>query len=108
MMRIAMLLLVASISTAQAQGERAVIGPTGFSCGMWSNAPKESAQHAVLSSWLFGFISGLNFESTSGDFLRGKDPDSLTAWIDNYCQKNPLNPATQGAVELVKELRSGR
>jgi hypothetical protein len=109
MMRNAMLILVASISTVQPQGDvRAIIGPTNFSCGMWSNTPKQSDQHDVLRSWLFGFISGLNFESTSGDFLRGKDPDGLTAWIDSYCQKNPLNtPVTQAAVELVKELRSG-
>src|SRR5262245_12849118 len=39
MLRFAMMLPFAAISTAQAQ-ERAVIGPAGFSCGRWTNTLK--------------------------------------------------------------------
>ena len=42
------------------------------------------------------------------DLLRGRDADGLTAWIDNYCRRNPLHPVTQAAHELIKELQSGR
>ena len=30
-------------------------------------------------------------ENAGVDFLRGKEPDELMAWIDNYCQRNPVH-----------------
>jgi hypothetical protein len=42
--RFATLLLVAAISTAQAQEERAIIGPTDFSCSKWINTPKRTSE----------------------------------------------------------------
>jgi hypothetical protein len=84
-LRFAMLLLVATISTAQAdQTEpKTVIGPIGFSCGKWTNAPIDTGERAQLEMWVTGYLSGLNMES-SPDFLRDRDADGLTAWIDNY------------------------
>jgi hypothetical protein len=109
-LRIAMLLLVAAISTAQAQdgGGRAVIWIAGLSCGKWTNTPKQSAQHDAQRTWVAGFVSGMNFEATDGDFLRGKDFDGLIGWIDNYCRTNPLHDVVQAAVHLVQALRKGR
>jgi hypothetical protein len=102
-------LIVAAISTAQAQEEKTVMGPLGFSCGKWTNAAKRptSTEHQVLKQWVLGFISGINFE-TSGDFLRDRDADGLIAWVDNYCRTNPLHNMPQTMVELVKVLRAGR
>jgi len=82
------------ISTAQAQTispeGKTVIGPTGFSCGKWVNTPKGTPDHERLRQWIFGYLSGANIESGSTDFLRSKDADGLTAWMDNYCRRNPL------------------
>ena len=89
-----MLLLVATISTAQAEQTepRTLIGPIGFS---------------QLEMWVTGYLSGLNMESST-DFLRDRDADGLTAWIDNYCRGNPLHGITQALHALRNELRSGR
>jgi hypothetical protein len=114
-LRIAMLVLVAAISTAQAQTElgTTVIIPQrgGLSCGKWTNTPKHSPEHEIYQKWIFGYLSGVNMEHTKhmgSDFLRDRDTDGLTAWIDNYCRRNPLHPITQAVVELINELRSGR
>jgi hypothetical protein len=45
---------------------------------------------------------------SSVDFLRGRDADGLTVWIDNYCRRNPLHPIMRAMVELVKELKAER
>ena len=107
-LRFALLALSLVTSTAHAQEERAIIGPTSFSCGKWINTPKNTAQHDVLGSWVFGYLSGANAENAGVDFLRGIEPDELMAWIDNYCQRNPGHGITQAINELIKELQSGR
>ena len=53
-------------------------------------------------------LSGANAENAGVDFLRGIEPDELMAWIDNYCQRNPVHGITQAINELIKELQSGR
>ena len=106
MLRIAMLLLIAAISTAGAQEERAIIGPTDFSCGKWIKTPKRTLNHEQLRMWILGYLSGINAES-SADFLRNRDADGLTVWIDNYCRQYPLRAITQAINALVDELRFG-
>ena len=106
MLRFTVLLLAAAISTAQAQ-ERMVFGPTGFSCGKWTNAREQTSERAQLRPWILGYISGLNMESST-DFLRGRDIDGLIGWIDNYCRRNPLHTMVRAVHELRDELRSGR
>jgi hypothetical protein len=54
---------------------------------------------------VFGYLSGTNVENAGVDFLRGRE---LMAWIDNYCQRNPVHGITQAINELIKELQSGR
>jgi hypothetical protein len=106
MLRIATLLLVAAISTAQAQ-ERAVIGPASFSCGKWTNTPKRSPEREVYEKWVLGYLSGVNVHQTGPDFLRDRDAEGLTAWIDNYCRRNPLHHVNQAVLELLDVLHAG-
>jgi hypothetical protein len=110
-LRFAVPLLVAAMSSAQAQAispeGRTMIGPLNFSCDKWTNTPKDSDEHEVLQLWVFGYLSGINTVSST-DFLRGRDADGLTAWIDNYCRRNPLHAITQALYALTNELRSGR
>ena len=82
-----MLALAVAISTAQAQEQEGkfIIGPRDFSCSKWTNTPKNTAQHDVLGSWLFGYLSGTNVENAGVDFLRGREPDELM----DYCHRNP-------------------
>jgi len=106
-LRFAVLALAVAISTAQAQEERGIIGPTDFSCGKWINTPKRTLNHEQQRMWILGYLSGINIESSS-DFLRNRDADGLTVWIDNYCRQYPLRAITQAINALVDELRFGR
>jgi hypothetical protein len=101
-------LIVAAISTAQAQEGRTVIRPTDFSCGRWVNTPKDTPNYERLRQWVLGYLSGANIESGGADFLQDRDADGLTAWIDNYCRRNSLHAITQALFQLVQELRAGR
>jgi hypothetical protein len=45
----------------------------------------------MVESWVMGFLSGIGFErSPEVEPLHGIDADGVWAWIDNYCQANPL------------------
>jgi hypothetical protein len=80
-LRFAVLALAVAMSTAQAQKQEGkfIIGPRDFSCGKWTNTPKNTAQHDVLGSWVFGYLSGANVGNAGVDFLRGREPDELMA-----------------------------
>ena len=109
MLRFAVLLIVATISTAQAEQRepRTLFGPLGFSCDKWINAPEDTGERAQLRMWMLGYLSGLNTESST-DFLQDRDVDGLLVWIDNYCRRNPLHPMPRAIQEFVQELRAGR
>jgi hypothetical protein len=111
-LRFAVLLLVAAISTARAQGfgpeGRVILAPPSIvesSCGKWTNTPTH--ERALLQRWVTGYLSGINMKSDI-DFLRGRDADGLKAWIDDYCRRNPLQGIMQALHALENELRAGR
>jgi hypothetical protein len=69
---------------------------------------------AAKEAWLGGYLSSQNdlswFYNTGAplpDFLKGRDWDVLTAWIDNYCQAHPLDNLDKAAQQLFFELIGG-
>ena len=91
---------------AQQTGGRSVLAPRA-SCGTWSTAAQndEAAQQA-LRLWVQGFLSGANITSTEEDFLFGVDPDTVTTWMNNYCQAHPLDGLMVAVVTLLREWRA--
>lgn len=86
-----------------------VFGQTIFGmpdCGQW--LVKDSKFKVNDRAWLLGFMSGLGvMDSLSG----GKDPmkkinsaEQIFAWMDNFCQKNPLGTVSSGGFLLFIEL----
>lgn len=77
------------------------------SCGIWVKDRTEKIQSPLIwmvdQSWLLGFLSGMAI-GTSKDVLKGIDSASIVLWMDNYCQKNPLNGTDDGGQELFLEL----
>jgi len=72
------------------------------SCGTWIQDRK--INDAIDSeTWVIGYLSGIAV-SYNKDILRNSDNSSLYLWIDNYCQKNPLNRISHAAKELANEL----
>ena len=74
--------------------------------GTWTTARKAGSA-AQLEAWALGFVSGYNFYSpeSAGDIAPTTDARALLAWIDGYCQANPLDNVLHGATKLVRELK---
>jgi len=58
------------------------------------------------SSWLMGYLSGVNRAAhSSGDLLSGIDYDVATDWADTYCQKNPNKKLNDAAEAMLSKLK---
>lgn len=78
-----------------------VMGARG--CGEWVNGRSNNV--LTYETWLIGYLSGVAV-SDNVDILKNADLASLTLWMDNYCNKYPLNDIQIGTKQLVKELES--
>ena len=77
----------------------------GMSCGEWvKDIGSKDAMPILMRSWLLAFMSGMAY-GTNTDVLQGTDNESVSLWMTNYCQKNPLNRVHEGAVSLFLELK---
>jgi hypothetical protein len=78
-------------------------------CGKWISTPQNSAVDIGYTSWLVGYISGLNTVAVidgKGDALDGYDGNSLTPCAKNWCRAHPLNQVSSAAVALMSELNN--
>lgn len=72
----------------------------GSDCGQWFKNKE------ISSTWLLGYLSGIN-----AAISKGHDPleklnsaEQAFLWMDNYCRNNPLQTVQIGANKLYKEL----
>ena len=98
-----------------------VMGAGTVQCGEWTRLrtfsndsqtrhEDERASLFQVQAWLDGYVSGVNLASLEGgqpDILASKPQSSaLYALIDNHCRANPLDRVIDGAMVLVRELRT--
>ena len=76
------------------------------SCGTWINEHKvQSEKSRYQEVWVLGFISGSGviiqaFHKTQ----RMTDADAAFAYIDKYCNENPLEKISTASQDLVSKL----
>jgi len=108
---IALVLVILSAAVFDAEAEVEVRGAR--SCGTWIKEQAEKNSMAALAAlasetWLLGYISGMAAK-TNKDFIRGTDNPSISLWVSNYCQANPLKRIDHAGdalfIELVKQKR---
>jgi hypothetical protein len=98
--------LLATTSQGLPLGGRMVLSPKPNSCGAWIDVCRSHPHNQILyEGWVLGYLSGVNFHSTSKDFLRNVVVQSISAWFDNYCSTHPLDDLVTAADALVIELR---
>jgi hypothetical protein len=93
-----------------------VFGQTTFGnrdCGVWINRKKNNFSELGATSWLNGYMSGLNvMHKLNGHKDNPLDKvnsvDQIHLWMDNYCQKNPLSNVSDGGDALFVELMTRR
>lgn len=75
------------------------------SCGNWLQSTKDRTTMEFLATeaWIVGYLSAVAV-TTRKDVLRGIDTASIDAWMDAYCQANPLDDLSVAMDVLYREL----
>jgi hypothetical protein len=95
------------LSVASAGPTQTQIGEAGSACSSWIAArqqPELAIRKASISSWILGFISGINVDTPDIDFLAGTDPESVWLSIDKYCHQHPLHVIGDAVSSLAMNL----
>lgn len=76
------------------------------SCGDWIAERKAPAADADVGlAWVLGYLTGIEEGRESRRIqFRHPDADAIAAWVDNYCQANPLDNLFQAAAKLNHDL----
>ena len=73
-----------------------------------ADSKNNSSMHYIDLNWAKGFITGVNYAhaKSRGNTHLGKDLDldSLTDWIDDYCQDHPDATLSDASAALVSKL----
>jgi len=86
-------------------------GAGATSCGSWLKERRNGAYSSDLN-WVLGFISAYNHyldhSPQENGIFGSADPEAIAAWMDNYCNANPLSNPYTGSVKLIEELQKMR
>jgi hypothetical protein len=96
-------LLISSI----AAGATIILGPGAASCGTWiGDRQRNEARSQLNQAWVQGFVTARNVYKPQAEENMPKPMDSraMVAWIDNYCDANPLKDISDAAKALVEDL----
>ncbi|MCY1558445.1 hypothetical protein D9M68_953820 [compost metagenome] len=89
--------------------EPMVYGHGSKKCGSFVAAIEEkragNGEHVYqFMVWTSGYASAWSAEYKF-DYFKNADTKSLEIWLDNYCQKNPLDTYLMATIKLLGELR---
>lgn len=106
---IACLMISAPASAASAQQPTQYRWMGDLTCGGWRSAPRsyETLQKAALLNWVLGLLSG-RADIHQHDVLANVEVSSVAAWIDDYCDRNPLDDLITASFQLEKALIARR
>ena len=104
----ALLLAVFLIGSGTAWGYSA-FGNGATSCGAWTEAKAEASgrDRRIYHAWVNGYLTAYGFwvEDRSSP-LSLIEPKGALAWIDNYCQENPLKAVAHAARMLIDAIKA--
>jgi len=58
-------------------------------------------EHPLQAQWVLGFLTGVGMFGRTFDPLKKVDAQGVVAWMDNYCQANPLDSIATAAADFV-------
>jgi hypothetical protein len=105
-MRGVLLSLCVALCVTQASEAQRIKYLGDVSCGAW---PKQLAYTNIEKAVPLNLVLGILFgrvSKTGFDVFEHVDIPSVSAWMDNYCQSNPLDSIIRGAHLLEDELIS--
>ena len=105
-----LLVLFLAVSSSKLFAQNVLSGIGGFSCGQYVKYRDDDEFGTLthlLESWMLGFISGLNMNTTNENSKTKYDPpdgDSIALYVDKFCNKYPLHHVYLAGRELYKDL----
>lgn len=87
--------------SAPAWSEYTQYGVGNKSCGEWVSERSSGDWHSK-GQWMLGVVSAVGYYGVRN--LKETDSQAFAVWMDNYCQKNPLEEFGTGVYELVEAL----
>ncbi|MGA7749616.1 MAG: hypothetical protein WCA63_05665 [Gallionella sp.] len=96
------ILMLFMFAIGYSTNSNAVMLKGAIPCGEWVST-RSTLNAMIYDYWLIGYLSGVA-DSKNKNFLQGTDTASFELWMDNYCQKNPLDTIGDGGHELANEL----
>ncbi len=80
-------------------------GHGNISCGTFITERDEGgAMHYGNMAWVYGFISGINYNS-DGSVGKGLDSNAISLALANYCNKNPLKTLADASENLYSQMK---
>jgi len=84
-------------------------GAGNTSCGNYVKTYSEQIEKpeyfVQYSQWVRGFVSAYNFFVASNhDITNGTDFEGIFLWLNNYCNKMPLETFSQATIYLINDL----
>jgi len=104
----ALLLAVFLISGTAWAFEYAFFGTGTQSCGSWTEAKvADPYKRSIFHEWINGYMTSYSLwvERGAGPVSQGNGPGAW-AWMDNYCQENPLKDVPVAAELLIYAIKS--
>jgi len=106
---LAVILVILLSGPALSQETYMVFGTGTISCGAWTKDRTDaSVKSWQAEQWVSGYITAYNFwvEDEGGPVNRlPADGYGPIAWIDNYCQENPLEAVATAAAQMIYAIR---
>ncbi len=88
----------------------AIYGHGNSKCAEYNDfhAKGEDAILRNYQIWLNGFVSAYNtLISPTGNVAKGKQPEDLMRWMENYCRQNPDSYFQRATIELLRSMETG-
>jgi hypothetical protein len=112
-MRVQVAVLAAAmlVGTGVQSSSQMIFGEGTETCGTWilERPPgrRPTRDGVAFLSWVLGYLSASNVSQSSGlDFLKQTNSAGILAWMDRYCQENPLDRIYLATQNLQQELVS--
>ena len=87
--------------------EYTIFGVGNQSCGGWTAVKEKGpfANQVTFHGWVNGYLTAYSLW-VERDLLGNSDVAGARAWIDNYCQKNPLLNVANAAEQLIYAIKA--
>jgi len=97
----ATLILAAVLSWSPLTSASTIYGVGAKTCGTWIEK-RRTNDHFDMGQWMLGYISATDYYAFE---LKESEGQAFIAYMDNYCQQNPLDEFAVGVRRLIGELR---